>query len=446
MAWLDFLKDASFRGTQFSVLSGRSRFGRRNAKHEYPFRDTPWFEDIGRASREIRLVGYIVAAPGGDASDVFARRDALVAAAETQNPGTLMHPTLGSLTVSLESVEVEESIRGRMFGLQMLFMEAGLKVFPSAQLSTTQAGQVAAANAYLAAATDFANTINAAYKKGAAVVMQVQLTIAQYQRKVELVVDDATNAYNAVATLPGSVTGVYGRYFGGRTISGFFAAPNINQNQTVDGLLAQSTLNQLTIQNALTQLVTDSQGNSPAAISADTQALLQAIQTASIDPADGIRILGQLAVFQPATYSTTAPIGMAVNTAITATGDQIRRAAVVALAQAALAYQPSSYDDAVNIRTIVTTALDVEIQTAGDQGDDASFTALLELRSAVALDLTSRGASLASIQTFTSGRPYPAPAWALRIYRDNTRADQLTIQVDPVHPGFFPTTFRALGS
>jgi prophage DNA circulation protein len=39
------LQPASYRGIPFGVFGGQARFGRRNALHEYPFRDVPWVED-----------------------------------------------------------------------------------------------------------------------------------------------------------------------------------------------------------------------------------------------------------------------------------------------------------------------------------------------------------------------------------------------------------------
>src|SRR5436305_959267 len=58
--WIDSLQQASFRGIPFGVLSGAGRFGRRLALHEYPNRDKPWPEDMGRATRRIALTGFLI--------------------------------------------------------------------------------------------------------------------------------------------------------------------------------------------------------------------------------------------------------------------------------------------------------------------------------------------------------------------------------------------------
>ncbi len=58
--WSEHLHPASFRGVPFAVVSGESVFGRRQAVHEYPYRDTAWIEDLGRSSRKITLRGFII--------------------------------------------------------------------------------------------------------------------------------------------------------------------------------------------------------------------------------------------------------------------------------------------------------------------------------------------------------------------------------------------------
>lgn len=123
-----------------------------------------------------------------------------------------------------------------------------------------------------------------------------------------------------------------------------------------------------------------------------------------------------------------------------------RRLAVIGVAVASGFYDPTSYDDAVEVMSLVTAALDVEITAAGDAGDDASFGALLALRQAVAADLTDRGASLAPLTTFRLPENLPALVVAQRLYKDAGRADGIVRIVDPVHPLFMPTMMQLLAS
>ncbi len=123
-----------------------------------------------------------------------------------------------------------------------------------------------------------------------------------------------------------------------------------------------------------------------------------------------------------------------------------RRSALTGVAQACSTYQPSSYDDASTLIESVTTLLDAEIETAGDAEDDASFSALRDLRNAVVTDLQTRGGDLAPLTTMMFKGTMPALVLAHRIYDDATRVDQLVQQVQPVHPLFMPMTFQALAS
>jgi prophage DNA circulation protein len=174
------------------------------------------------------------------------------------------------------------------------------------------------------------------------------------------------------------------------------------------------------------------------------QALAAALYAAAVDPADAIRLLGTLADFTPDDVTSSSPIGLATATMQRASGDLFRRAAVVAMARASASYQPASVDDAAAVRATVCAALDAEITIAGDQYEDATYSALRTLRAAVSTDLTERGAGLASVATLASNLPLPALALAHRQYRDQSRSDELVTQADCIHPAFMPTSFKAL--
>ena len=123
--------------------------------------------------------------------------------------------------------------------------------------------------------------------------------------------------------------------------------------------------------------------------------------------------------------SYATPIGQAVYTTSWATAALCRRAALVSLARACADFAPTSYDDAVEIRDDVADALDAESQVAADAGDVDTYLALRALRTAVVDDLTTRGAQLPRLATFTRAASLPALTLAYQIYGDTTRADDL---------------------
>ncbi|WP_309915830.1 hypothetical protein [Caballeronia sp. LZ033] len=124
--------------------------------------------------------------------------------------------------------------------------------------------------------------------------------------------------------------------------------------------------------------------------------------------------------------------------------DLFRRSCISAVVQAAAQYQPTSSDDAAQMRDTVTGLIDAEIVIAGDQGEDATYSAMKSLRAAVVADLNARGGALAAIKTFQLPARLPALTLANRIYRDASRADELVEQASTVHPAFMPQSFKAL--
>ena len=84
------LRPASFRGVPFVVDVAAGEGGRRIVTHEFPLRDQPYTEDLGRAAQRHRIRAFVI---GDDYQD---KRDALLAACQDKNTaGTLVHPFLG---------------------------------------------------------------------------------------------------------------------------------------------------------------------------------------------------------------------------------------------------------------------------------------------------------------------------------------------------------------
>lgn len=132
--WRDRLRDASFRGVPFSVEDDEGTFGRRVQVHEYPNRDKPFTEDLGRATRRMTINAYLI---GDDYAD---KRDRLIGAIETAGAGTLVHPHYGEMQGSIDGqVRVTHSnAEGRMCRVSFQFVESGELSFPVAGMATAQ--------------------------------------------------------------------------------------------------------------------------------------------------------------------------------------------------------------------------------------------------------------------------------------------------------------------
>lgn len=54
------LRQASYNGVKFEVAGSSLEFGRRAVLHEYPQRDKPYVEDLGKATRKLSVSGFFV--------------------------------------------------------------------------------------------------------------------------------------------------------------------------------------------------------------------------------------------------------------------------------------------------------------------------------------------------------------------------------------------------
>ena len=460
MSWFDQLQQASFRGVPFGVFGSDGRFGRRVAVHEYPNRDKPYIEDLGRSTRRISLTGFLIENSlvygGGDA---LSQRDAMVAAAEAAGAGTLVHPTLGELQVSVPDgglSVVERWDQGRYFEIGFTFIESGERQFPSASTTTPDALNSLAGSLDLSAAQDFVSSltrsvnlglgiVQGALSLGSAVVGSVVGTVAGLVSLAGTAARDATSLFNLASLL----TGNYGRYVNANVSSAFAGGQTSGAGITVATLEAEGAQDRAAVaaaSSALSAAASSLDASSALSFTTAAQGLTAALGTAVVNPSDALRLFGALAQYTPDSSAGLGQTAAAEQLAQDATSALLRRAAIGALVRAIGQYAPSSYDDASQVRTQVTGYLDSEILIAGDAGDDASYSALRAVRQMAVALLIQLGAGLPRLQEFTYNAPLPALTLAQRIYADASRADQLIDQARPIHPAFMPTRFQALAN
>jgi prophage DNA circulation protein len=148
--WRMQLVPASFAGVQYHVEQQARSGGRRVVLHEYPKRDTPYAEDMGRAATRYQITGYLIGP-----SYNFTKRE-LMTALDSSSGGTLVDPYLAEPKLCIcERYNVTETReRGGYCTFEMTFTEVGNPGNIFAQVSSafqtqTQAsatGQAAAAN------------------------------------------------------------------------------------------------------------------------------------------------------------------------------------------------------------------------------------------------------------------------------------------------------------
>jgi len=394
MSWKDSLLAGSFREVPFVTESTDGEIGRRTALHEFPLRDKPYAEDLGRKARRFSMTIYVIGA------DYMSARDALIAAFEEPGPGKLIHPYLGELTVTATEVRgPRESTReGGMARFSVTFAESGDKVFPKATADTTQAVDDDAQVTAYYTKREFSQNFDAS--SPGYVMDNAQSLVSRVADKIDAV-------RRLIPSVPEMVT------------------------DFVDDLqsLAQSA---------------ESLIRAPADLAADIYGIVTDIANLPDRIERALDAYGQLADLfsDDRAVTETVSIGGVESIGLTrqarneiAINALVRRAAVVEAVRTTAGIEYESVDDAETDRDTLADRLDAEAELAGD---DACFVAICDLRAAMVTDFTARGADLARVDTYTPAATLPALVIAQTIYGDATEADAIVTRNNIAHPGFVP--------
>ena len=189
MAWRDELRPASFRGVPFYIEAGSLNTGRRVSVHEYPDRDTPFPEDLGKVGNGFPLTGYLL----GD--DYFNQKKSLREAVETEGPGELVHPYWGIIQVQCGPVQFDEDKKeGGIVKISFQFYEAGNNKFPDPLENKTASLFERTKAALQAAKKEFDSKFNVVKMAGYAV------------ERARTAVADAADLYQTAASTVAGVT------------------------------------------------------------------------------------------------------------------------------------------------------------------------------------------------------------------------------------------------
>lgn len=391
MTWQEQTRrPATFRGIPFLVAETEARIGRRTVVHEYPQRDKPFTEDLGRRARVLLLEAHVVGA------DYLQRRDALIKAIEAPGPGQLVHPRHGELTVVVQDyVAVKESHReGGMARLSISFVEHGENTFPAATADTVAQVEKAASAVDEQAVYDFGSAfdVDGPGLLAADALATLQTDLDATLRTARLVTSTAGLAQ--WMTQLGSITG---------SLTGLMRTPVV---------LAQSLI-------ALqAQLVATTQR--------PTQALAEFESVFNRRPRLGLAALSG---------ATRARLLANAN----AQADLARRMALASAARMVALALSDEFMTAARARALLarlTALVDAELEGFDPVASVASALGLL--RAAAARDVADRAELLLQASTYTPVAVLPAVVLAHRVYQDATRADELVARNAVRHPAFVP--------
>jgi prophage DNA circulation protein len=375
---------AAFRGVPFQVDDADISAGRRVQVHEYPQRDKPYVEDIGRATREFNITGFVI----GD--DYVDQANALLNALEQPGTGLLLHPWHGNMDVTLKGLgRIRYSKALGYATIEMTFVESGDLEFPSVSDSTQSASALAADALGAASVTDFASRFNVA---------------------------GAMDYVNAAAR--GDIQRVF-QLAGSSTIPGMsvlgYANNVLNATQSALLIINNPTLLGNNILGAFGVFTLIAQGNRIAAL------LHGATKATAAYP---MSVSG--------TAATPSSQQQQNNTA--ALNDLCRRSLLVQAVGLSSQLPAVVHDDVIAMRGMLMDALDTESLTAAD----GVYQALADARTAVWQDLTSRAQGGARLTTLTRPITQPMVAIAYDYYGDATRDAEIIQRNNVRNPLFVP--------
>jgi prophage DNA circulation protein len=378
--WRDQLRPASWRGLACHVEAAEAAGGRRLALHEYPLRDEPYPEDMGRRPRAWTVTAFLLGADVLTAAQKFA--DAL----EAEGAGTWVDPWRGELKAVVDQYSWRQSsAEGGIARFEISFREAGEAAYPELAPDHASAVEAAAGDAWERTKEKFG--------EGFSVTGLIEALKTDAADLVGLSVADVTAwAGTAAATL--EQTAAWAR--------------------------------------AGLQLAADARAliENPSLLIDEALSFLGHPRMAGLDWRTWLNI----ASWAPALLGATTPEQGANRGAYI---QAIRTAGAIGAAKAAAGAEFTTYDDAIAARGEIMDALDVVAATA----DAALFERLATLRTAVVTAVSAAAPRLPRVRTITRPQPLPALALAWELYGDRpgtvpARADEVTARNRVPHPLF----------
>lgn len=359
MAWEPLVRSqASFRGVPFNVDTAERQGGRRGVTHEYPFRDEPFREDLGRQVRKFTVEGHVVGA------DYISARDRLIAALESPSgPGQLVHPYYGTRHVAVSGFRVRESAT-----------EGGVARF----------------------SIEFEETPSTPQEPTAAVDTSTVLTTKAAATRTA-VVSEFTTAY---------APGVHTDSLAGAVSATAGAVADVLQAATQDVQEGAAAA-------ARSAALVDEAATLVQSAEAVAQALVDLF-----DAASGLSSADLLPVYDvdPGPYPSTVTENRVIEGEnFDALQQLTQRLVVVRAAELALLETFVSYEAALSAREAIAELLDEQAELAGD----VAYPGLVELRAALVNAVPGAGSTLPHLISYTPPETVPSLVLAWRLYRSS---------------------------
>ncbi|MCF5200367.1 DNA circularization protein [Pseudomonas syringae] len=458
--WRDSLLPASFRGVGFFIEKAVVPAGRKGQLHEFPQRDEPYFESLGKQSKVHTLTGFIVG------PDCFEQRDKLLQALEQEGAGELVHPWLGRVQVQVGECGVTHNLsEGGLVRLDLKFYPANPLKFPVSTLNTRRQ--------LLGASESLLDSALRRYRSVMATVDAVRINIQALRSALSGVFATIQRQFTPFMTIYSDVTAlVHSLVNAPLTVSTLFTT--FFASFDGDSRRARRANGTSSIGGASTGAGSGSStgggsGNGSASGSNGTAASSAAARSGSNGGVSSVETVDYRSVISEATQQAEAVSGInlvsqgsGLDTGVTAQAAAnlvqdallVKVAKIVASMPVATTVMPLTVvpsldqqvtqalqrvdvpvaDDVIELRDTLSSA----IWEASLKADPEHYLALNTLRQALIRHLNAVAASGVRLVDLKVSEPLPALVLAYRRFGDASRAQEMVQRNRLAHPGFVP--------
>ncbi len=416
MSWREELQDASFRGVPFFVSTSSYETGRRTITHEFPGRDLPWVEDLGKAADKFKLECFVVG------PEYMAARDALINALRQTGPGRLIHPYYGEKNIVIDGrITVNESTReGGLAKISVNCVEAGEQ--PSRSATSTTALLDAAANVVNETMEDeieegfHADSQPEDVRTNATSIMA---DIVSAMRSARRNVNAFTSTITDIAQQINEFSDALGDLL---ALPGSIASQVVGLCSAIFGAVGEvaESLDTLSESKEILRGSFD-------AIAASATGAINKFRRVNL-------LLETFGSFSDFGDDIVDPVGDSPQTLQKLANQQllVRLVRVTAVAEACRAVGVLEFDSQNHAEEVRDTLADAIEELCLDAGDDL-FAALTDLRATLFDHVTDL--SLPGLSTYTPNQSLPALIVAHLLYGDATRDQEIVERNNVAHPG-----------
>ncbi|RMQ48627.1 DNA circulation [Pseudomonas cichorii] len=429
--WRDRLMPASFRGVGFFINSDSVPVGRRGQLHEFPQRDEPYFESLGKQAQIHTMSAFVIGA------DCFERRDKLLEALEAEGAGELVHPWLGRMQVQVGSCTMKHNRgEGGMVQLDLAFYPDQPLRFPTSTINTRRQ-LMQASDGLLDSALKRYRAIMAAVDAARINIQALRSALsgvfATVQRQFSpfmTIYSDVTSLVHSLVNAPLTLSTLFSSFF-----ASFEGDESRGSTGTGTGLSSSQSASSRSSDVAIVNYrATISEATQQAEAVASINLVNQGggIDTGSAALATANLVQDSLLV-KVARVVASMPVATAMVPIIATPALDQQLILPVGRAQVPVA------DDVIELRDTLSSA----IWEASLKADPEHYLMLNTLRQALIRHLNAVAASGVRLIDIKVAEPLPALVLAYRRFGDATRSSEVVQRNRVQHPGFIsPGTLK----